>query len=113
MSTAPTEDRDWKERFDEEWPQFEGVGAPFPIFRDHPNRNHIMQFISQEITTAEARGEKAMLEKIYNHCGLDDPECEHGFNPAEECANLTCGKREKRKIYKDMSSALTTDLIDK
>ena len=31
--------------FDEKFPSFNGTGAPFPIFKENPNRNHIVQFL--------------------------------------------------------------------
>lgn len=35
--------------FDREFPEFIGIGAPYPIFKDTPNRNHIKQFLKQII----------------------------------------------------------------
>lgn len=43
----------WEKRFDEQFPAFYGVGAPFPIFKETPNRNWIKQFISSELESAK------------------------------------------------------------
>lgn len=40
------ETQEWEKEFDERFPAFFGIGAPFPMFEDTPNRNHIKQFIS-------------------------------------------------------------------
>ena len=38
----------WQEvekEFDKRFPPFRGVGSQFPIFRENPNRNHILLFL--------------------------------------------------------------------
>ena len=35
--------------FDEKFPEYKGIGAQFPIFAENPNREHIKQFIRQEM----------------------------------------------------------------
>lgn len=37
------------EQFDKEFPEFNGSGAQFPIFKNNPNREHIKQFLSQAL----------------------------------------------------------------
>jgi hypothetical protein len=36
-------------KFDKKFPAFEGSGAPYPMFSETPNRNHIKQFFEREI----------------------------------------------------------------
>lgn len=56
----------WSERFDEQFPAFYGVGAPFPIFKETPNRNWIKQFISSEIELAKQE-ERERIESVKNY----------------------------------------------
>lgn len=46
------------ERFRKKFPSFEGVGAPYPIFKDTPNRLHIEQFLPRISTTNNRHGTK-------------------------------------------------------
>ena len=39
----------------------------------------------------------------------DDPECEHGINPAHDCVNRTCLKRYKIDIFKKLKSFIECD----
>lgn len=49
VNEKPTQDTEsWLEEFDRNWPEFKGVGAPFPMFEDTPVRSHIIQFIKQK-----------------------------------------------------------------
>src|SRR5690606_19066989 len=64
MTTPQTENElpEWEKRFDEEFPAFTGVGAPYPIFDPpNPNRDWIKQFIANELARAEE--EKAQAVK--------------------------------------------------
>lgn len=45
-----------------------------------------------------------VLEKVKEMVGFkDDPECEHRFNPAEDCTNRYCELRFRRKLLSDLS----------
>jgi hypothetical protein len=44
------------EAFDEQFPAFEGVGAPFPMFSNTPNRNHIRLFLQSAAEKLIAQG---------------------------------------------------------
>lgn len=48
------------QQFDEKWPPFTGVGAPFPMFKDTPVRSHIVQWLRSTFTTHH----KGLVEKI-------------------------------------------------
>ena len=52
----------WEERFDKKFPYYKGIGAPFPIFAENPNREWIKAFISSELL----KQEKELREKIEN-----------------------------------------------
>lgn len=64
-----TEQKGWREEFEKDFPPFRGIGAPFPIFEETPNRNHVIHFIERTlqeqkeemVKTIEAK----MLERIY------------------------------------------------
>jgi len=43
----------WEIEFDNKFPEFIGSGAPFPIFRETPNRNHLKTFIKDQIHKAK------------------------------------------------------------
>lgn len=49
-------------RFRDSFPSFEGVGAPYPIFKDTPNRKHLEQFILNERNKAYDEGFKDGFE---------------------------------------------------
>jgi hypothetical protein len=39
MTPKPQKQEKWEKEFDEEFPPFEGIGAPFPIFRKRGRKN--------------------------------------------------------------------------
>lgn len=45
-----------KERFEEQFPRFQGVGARFPMFEETPVYTHIWQFIERELLLAHEEG---------------------------------------------------------
>jgi len=47
------EQEELKKEFDEKFPEFSGVGAPYPTFRNQVNRNHIWQFFMSWSSTRE------------------------------------------------------------
>jgi AAA+ ATPase superfamily predicted ATPase len=57
----------WEKEFDKKYPEFKGVGAPYPIFARSHNREHFKSFIRQ--TLKEQRQE--IIEEIENY--------QHGF----------------------------------
>src|SRR3990167_10280939 len=63
----PNQEKDLKseilKEFDEKYPQFEGVGASFPIFKNNPNRQHIKSFLSESMEKIQ-RAEHERIIKI-------------------------------------------------
>ena len=60
--------------FDEKFPPFRGIGAPFPMFRETPVRSHIVQFLSESITQALAEERERVVDNIrfiYDNYWLD------------------------------------------
>jgi len=66
--TPPKESKplspDVEARFDEKFPPFQGVGAPFPIFADTPNRQHLAAFLAEEIARAKQEGRDSLLKEL-------------------------------------------------
>ena len=60
MTTPQQPERGWRERFEEEFPPFRGVGARFPMFNETPVHTHIIHFIEREISSHT----KELKEKI-------------------------------------------------
>ena len=52
------------EKFDKRFPAFTGVGAPFPIFEDNQNRNHIRLFLKLSIQQAFREGRREARKEI-------------------------------------------------
>lgn len=66
----PMTESNWEQRFEKQFPAFLGIGAPFPIFDQNPNREHIKSFISQELSTAKEQGIQQGYHEAFN---FDDP----------------------------------------
>lgn len=62
--------------FDEKFPEFKGVGANFPIFKDYPNREHIKQFWLEHFKSLLE--EMRMEDKTFPELESDDFEA--GYN---------------------------------
>lgn len=66
--------------FREQFPQFKGVGASFPIFKDTPVYTHVVQFIERALTSfsQELLAEKRDRIKESKEC--DERECYKGHD---------------------------------
>ena len=63
MTNPNQKTESWGERFGKDFPPFIGSGAPFPIFSETPNREHIKSFIQTEIQKAKAETRKEIIKE--------------------------------------------------
>jgi hypothetical protein len=67
--------KEQEKRFDEKFPQFNGVGAPFPIFSKTPNVTQIKQHMAEEIERAVKEVDDS-YDDVWDAgyaAGLEDP----------------------------------------
>lgn len=46
------------DKFDKKFPEYTGIGALFPIFKDTPNRNHVKSFLRTSLEEAYQAGRR-------------------------------------------------------
>jgi len=73
--TLQDHNKDTREDFDEKFPQFYGVGSPFPIFTKTPNRNYIWQFIETQNKAILLKERQRITTIIDSIEEFDEPSC--------------------------------------
>ncbi len=70
--------KDIDREFDKDFPPFIGSGAPFPIFNETPNREHIKDFWHSKLSAAYEQGveeERGKSRNLVRNERLDCPFC--------------------------------------